>query len=106
MDAGQQGLLDCAVHILKVTTLEDGFSLLEGMSCRTGPLRVGRHECLALLGCDCSSLRHFYWEIFDLFEQRLVVVDANTMRKEDKAACSGDREEHPCVDGKAKDCSL
>ena len=51
-------------------------------------------------------LWQFYWELFDLFEQGLVVLDMETMDKEDDSACASHGDEHPCVDGKTEDRCL
>jgi len=51
-------------------------------------------------------LWHLCGEFFDFDEERAGVVDADAVCKEDDAACSGNGDEHPGVDGQAEDRSL
>ena len=57
----------------------------------------------------CSAgylLRQLGGEFFDFDEERPVVVDADAVGEEDDAACSGDGDQHPGVDGEAEDGGL
>lgn len=47
-------------------------------------------------------LRERFGEGFDLFEQRLVIVDAGTVDEEEYAAYSSDGDEHPDVESEAE----
>src|SRR5665811_25274 len=52
----------------------------------------------------------FLWQpgrqIFDLFEQGLVIVNANAMNEEDDATGSGNRKKHPDMYGETEDRGL
>jgi hypothetical protein len=86
-------------------------SVYQRVSCRTGRLRgerplrgvctllwlCQRLRALALFGD--RFLRQLGGELFDLDEERLVVVNADAMYEEDDSASASDGDEHPYVNG-------